>query len=261
MSSSTMDKHSIFTNCPNRENDKIHTTEIAQQQLREALTPEATRLARENPQAQKGMATYRNIFTSIQSLKPMNFDNANLDELYLLKQVEIREHTNQLETMYSLVRNQILELPTEVRYFLDKLVTESIYLGERIGEFNERIDALQPMRNDKKYTEDRKAGAQKKKAQYQQPTKNLVNDIVTMLEADTQLVFPPKERLANSIISMISPKRKNCLSNSTIQKYIKQSRTIEAQVGQPSKNPTENELKLWLDTHFTHKVEQYFIEK
>jgi hypothetical protein len=257
-----MDKHRLFPNCPNRENDKIHSSDIARHQSSQELTPEDVYMAKHNPAASLGMTTTQNIFTSIQSLKPITFQDSQLDESYLLQQAEIRQRASQVESQLDLVRRYLKDAPEDIRYFLDKVVTESIQLGESIGEFNERIDALQPMRNDKKYTQDRKSGPQKQQKKNYQPFKDLVNDIVTMLEADTLLCFPPKERLANTIINMVSTKRQYCLSNGTIQKYIQQSRTIKPKGGHPSKNSlTENELILWLDTHFTHKVGQYFIEK
>lgn len=257
-----MDKHRLFPNCPNRENDKIHSSDIALHQTSQEITPEDVYMAKHNPAASQGMATTQNIFTSIQSLKPITFQESQLDEIYLLQQAEIRERTAQVESQLALLKRHLKDAPEEIKYFLDKTVTDSIQLGESIGEFNERIDALQPMRNDKQYTQDRKLGPQKQQQMYYQPFKDVVNDIVLMLEADTQLRFPTKEKLAKSIINMISTKRQDCLSSKTIQKYIKQSRTIKASGGHPSKNTTtENELKLWLDTHFTHKVDQYFIKK
>ncbi|MGL4613051.1 MAG: hypothetical protein ACRCVV_03935 [Shewanella sp.] len=258
----SMDKHRLFPNCPNRENDKIHSSDIAHRQALHDLTVEEVHLAKMLPSSSYGMTTTKNIFTSLLSLKPLTFQHSQLDEIYLLQQTEIRQRAAQVESQLTLLKRYLKDAPDEARYFLDKLLTESVLLGEKIGEYNERIDALQPMRNDRKYTEARKAGAQKKCQQYQQPLKLLVSDIVAMIEGSMKFKHAPKSTLANVIIKMVSAKRQDCLSEYTIKKYIQQCRTIRPTGGRPSTtSPTESELSTWLESHFANKIDAYFINR
>ena len=187
-----MDKHKLFPDCPNRENDKIHTTELAQRQSTTLLTPQCVYIAKRNPAEPRGRATINNILTSLQSLNSVSFEISQLDELYLLQGREIREQTAKLEAQHALLKNILQKVSPDAVFHLDDLLAGSIQLGEKIGEFNDLIDALQPLRNDKQNRQDRRAGASAKSARYQQPFKELINDIVELLETEPKFLSVSK---------------------------------------------------------------------
>ena len=258
-----MDKHRLFPNCNNRENDKIHTSDIAKLQKTTLVTPDDVFQAESDITKTSALEVIANIHTSIESLKPMSFGRNNLDELYLLQKEEIKSANNQLEVLFLLVRQQLNLADAESQYFLNKLVMDSITLGKHIGAFNERIDALKPMQNDRRYKSDRQKGAKVKQEQYQQPFKNLINDVLCKIHScnNEALKCVSNEILAKAIEKFVLSQRQTSLSIITIKKYIKSN---PARVSKAGRRPTNafnlNAVVDWLNLNFKDTVAQYFIK-
>lgn len=258
-----MDKHRLFPNCDNRENDKIHTSDIAKIQKKTLVTPEDVFLAESDITKTSALEVIANIQTSLQSLKPMTFNSVNLDELYLLQKEKIRNLNNQLETLFLVVRQKLNLTDTESQYFLNKLVMDSLKLGKHIGAFNERIDALKPMQNDRRYKSDRQKGAKVKQEHYQRPFKNLINDVLCKILScnNEALKCVSNEMLAKAIEKFVLSQRQTSLSIITIKKYIKSN---SARVSKAGRRPITvfsiDNVVDWLNDNFKDNLAQYFVK-
>lgn len=253
-----MDKHRLFPNLANLENQKIHTSKLATRDTETEPTPFDTLLSKSLP-ATSTLSVIKNILISCNNIKKPPFEERILDNILL------RNNHNQIMENTVQLYEQLLQAteldPAELLNSLDLLIVRAIKLGEDIGAYNERIDALQPMRNDHNTKSGRSSGGTSRDDTYNAPVRNLVEDIVNAVEKEARLSNIPNNRLAKAIINLVKSKRQKCHSLNTIKEYIKEARTLPKKSGRPPKDTmSTTALTDWLFTQFSDKVNSYFIK-
>jgi len=252
-----MKKHELFPSCLQKENQKIHITKLADLPRNKEITDDELLIAHCGI-PETALKSLENILTSVESLPRKSFENSNTDEYFLLQTSKIAERTNDLTIVFKILQSKLSHDPDAI-IFLDKLLTNSLKLGENIGIYNETIESLPVLRDNKKTKISQSAGG-KKASERHNPTRKLVTDISNKMKSNSFINCSPYPDKAEAIHKFILSKRTECVARGTIQKYLKEASGVKSKGGAPKKNkPSLEEINEWLKLNFEEALNSYFV--